>query len=234
MRCRSVLLACLGVLAVGLMSGAVAEEVEPRLIHVVGKAELQATADQAIFEVTVATADLDPAVARDQNREKVETLRKVVDDLEAQGTNFATQQYEVSRVNIAAKFEAPQIETRCQRVVIINMREIEKAGPLIDQLVELGHEFEVAWRVDERAELERQALTLALEDAKAKAALGLEVLGEKLGRPQDVQLYTSWGRRGSSGASGGLFGGDDDDRSSSDPGEVWLYATVDVIFEIGE
>jgi hypothetical protein len=190
----TLLLAGIGAGAPGLA----AEPPEPRQITVSGQGEVHAAPDRA----TVTLGILARAPALDAARAEA---NRVVGALLAvtRGLKVADADVRTTRLSVGPEYDygdgkRPRRLTgyTVQRQLVVELKDIDRLGELIEQGLGAGANLAAEPQLDSsrRADLERDALARAVEDARANAAVIARALGAAVGSARAVTQSGAGGR----------------------------------------
>lgn len=191
MRIRTGSLATLLVLGGLLSTAARAEErEEPRVVVVQGQGEVRAQPDYAVVTLGVSARQPTLEGARQEANKVVEALLKVTRELKVPESRVRS-----TRVNVNPEWEWNEPKRQRQfvgytvtRQVIVDLRELDRLGVLLEKAVTAGANLVQEPMIDssQRADLERQALALAVEDARKNADVLARAVGMGVGRARNV------------------------------------------------
>lgn len=154
-------------------SASAEECVSPRLATVSGEGEIRAEPDQARLTLGVEVREPTLEAARTKANRGVEALLRLTREL-----GIPERQVNSTRLNVQPEYEWLE-NTRTRRLtgyvvsrsVGVDLRELDKLGPLVERSLGLGANQvgEPVLDHSRRVELERQALGLATQDALRNA-----------------------------------------------------------------
>lgn len=227
-----------GALMLVFAAGAAAQERPPRLVTMTGQGVVQGTPDRAFVTVGVEIRNPDTKVAQEQ---AAVAMQNIQDRLKSLG--IPESALPTSSFNVTQDWEYVQNRRNLRGYVVSNQMEVRvddiaNVRQVIDQAIAAGANVihGVRWDMKNRDALERQALRLAFEDARARAqviadAAGailrdvIEVQEARAGMPVPVRYRASLG-------SGGVGGGVGEGLTVINPGEMEIRAAVTVSFQI--
>lgn len=164
---------------------------EPRVVVVTGQGEVRAQPDRATVTVGV--------LAR---RQTVEAARQEANRVQAallgvtRGLQIPDAQVRSTRINVAPEYTWNEAKRQreftgylVRRQVVVDLRDIEKLGPLVEKSLSAGANDvqEPVLDSTKRKDLEREALVLAVEDARRNADVLARAVGMAVGPARNVQ-----------------------------------------------
>lgn len=186
------------ILATFVLSGsAVAAEAErPRTVAVTGQGEVQAEPDLAYLTLGVESRKATMEDARAEVARTIEAVLKLTRDLKIDQKLVRS-----TRINVQPEYnwdtnarERTLIGYLVSRQVEIELRDLEKLGPLLERATDLGVNQIGSPRLDstKRREFERQALAKAVEDAQANADAVARAAGARLGSARTISANSGY------------------------------------------
>lgn len=181
-----------GLLAAGIAS---ADAPLPRLVSVTGEGEVKAQPDMAYVTLGVEARKPTLAEARAEVTAAVSRLLALTRDLKIDPKYVDSTQLQVqpeyrwnekdSQRVLLGYFVSRQIE--------VELRDLERLGPLLERAVSAGANQVGGARLDssKRKDLEREALTKAVDDARLDADTLARAAGVKLGPVQSLSASMS-------------------------------------------
>lgn len=161
-------------------------------ISVAGLGEVSAEPDQAIIAVTVSSTNADVNRAKANADEK---YKSVLAATKSQG--ITKTDIKLSGLNLQPEYEWRDnrqvlIGTRVSRSLSITVNDIDNVAPLLQKLVEgnVSTIDSVQTGFQNRATLERKALTAAIVDAKEKAEFLATQFGKTLGSAHTISEHS--------------------------------------------
>lgn len=214
-----------------LLANTPATAEEARSLTVTGSGEVGAAPDIAIFS---AGATIQAATARealDQVNAVVTKLLSRARDLGIADRDLATRQIGVSPVypNRRNSDEVPTpIGYQANNTVEITIRKLDTAGAVIDAMSTAGANSVggLHFTIAESGEYKDQALRLAVQDAKRRAALIAKEAGVKLGPILTIQEAGDYAPQPKLRAMAM------EARTPVAPGETTISASVNVVFSL--
>ena len=181
----------LGALAlIAAAPGRAADTADARLVSVTGHGEVRATPDLAVVTLGIVARQPTLAGARAEANHVVEALLQVTRDL-----RLAPERVRSTRIGVNPEYSwnAKQRERQLvgyvvQRQLIVDLRDLDKLGELIERGITAGANVvsEPALDSSRRADLEREALALAVTDARSNATVIARTLGGSVGAARNV------------------------------------------------
>jgi uncharacterized protein len=233
--------AVLGATVVLLAAGGIYATVRPdkahggpqpsQVITVAGTGIITTTPDRADFSFGVST---DRATAKDALAVTAERMQRIINALKAAG--IQARDIQTQQVSIGTRYDSGVIVGYiASNSVIAKVRDIDKAGPVIDSAVDAGATgvWGPSFFRSDQQQLARNALRAAVSDARAKAQALAAASGASVGRVVSVIEHgaispggVTGGVAGSTGSSGGIASVP----TPVLPGEQSVTATVSVTF----
>lgn len=183
-----------GVLAGPAVAG---EAAEPRTLTVNGEGEVHASPDRATVTLGIQAREPTLEAARTGANRVVTALLKAARDL-----GIADAQVHSTRLSVNpeynwndAKRGHPLVAYTVQRQVIVDLRDIDKLGDLLERGMSAGANVagEPVLDSSRRAELRREALAKAVVDARANAAVLATSLDAYVGAPRSLSVASVGG-----------------------------------------
>jgi len=204
-------------------------------IWVTGQGEAMAVPDIAQLRLGVEVQADTVAEAQAEASEAMEKVQQALKDNGVAEKDIQTERYSVYPVTkwISDRDEQKIIGYRVTNIVVAKIREIDKAGAIIDAVAEAGADYTriqgISFDVDDRTPYYEEARAQALEDAENKAKQLAELAGVGLGKATFVSeggVY-SLPRTADLFAEAGVAGA-----TPISPGELRISVHVQVIYEI--
>ncbi|MFO8060429.1 MAG: SIMPL domain-containing protein [Bacillota bacterium] len=199
------------------------------VITVSGLGEVMAAPDAGQIEIGVHTQQRTAEGALETNSRE---MQAVVDALTQLGVDDADIQ--TSRFSVHPVYERREAETsvlvgfRAENRVRIRVRDLEKMGEVIDAAVQAGanqvHSIEMS--VSDPADLEEEALRLAVRDARQRAEVAADESGVRIVGVRRIDIAGGGGAPLLRAESADSFG------TPIMPGQVNIRVNVNVTFEI--
>ena len=154
----------------------------PRQVTVVGNGEVFGTPDTATVQLGVETQSATSQEALAQNNTQVQALIAKLKEL-----GFAEKDIQTSSFSVSPTYNDAGREITGYRVansVSVTIRDLAKAGPLLDEVVKLGANsiYGISFSVADTTNLTTQARDKALAEAKTKAEQLAKSSGATLGQ----------------------------------------------------
>lgn len=224
------------VLALAVAAGPAIGQTERRLVSTTGEASLEVVPDIAWLSFGVSARRPTVAEARD-------AVAGVVQDLISLARRSGLEDEDVATAALSVRPEFdydPQTRERrmlgyvVSRDVELRLEDVTRLGPLTEAALGLGVTDAAPPRFDaaRRAEIEREALAQAAQDARLRAATVARALGGQIGAPvritatgrsrPPVPVARANGMLAAEAANGG---------QTYEPGRIVISATVSADFE---
>jgi len=167
----------------------------PRLVSVSGEGEVKAQPDMAYVTLGVEARKPTLAAARAEVIAAIDRLLALTRDLKIDPKYVDSTQLQVRPEYSWNEKDSKQVLQGyfVSRQVDVELRDLERLGPLLERAVSAGANQVGGARLDssKRKELEREALTRAVEDARLDADTLARAAGVKLGPVQSLSASTS-------------------------------------------
>jgi len=196
-------------------------------LSVTGHGEVVAAPDMAVVSLGVYVLDKDLRKGKATSDVSVKRLLQVALALGAKGDDVVSSNLSIDPSYSEGKTRE-FLGYEISRSVEVTLRDLGKLDELVDQAIQSGanREFSVSLKSSQEAEFQRQAVALAVEDAKAQAARLASGFGVKLGT---VRSISPGGERGtttySASAAAISYG-----RGTFAPGTIRFHADVSASF----
>lgn len=158
-------------------------DVRPRTVAVAGQGEVEAEPDLAMVTLGIQVRAPKVEDARNEVNQKVEAVLKLTREL-----NIDPKQVRSLRINVQPEYdynrrERPLLGYFVTRQVEVELRNLDQLGPLMERSTNLGVNLLSAPRLEssKRRQLEREALGLAVADARLNAEALVKAAGGRLG-----------------------------------------------------
>jgi len=204
-------------------------------IWVTGQGEAMAVPDIAELRLGVEVQADTVAEAQAEASEAMDKVQQALKDNGVAEKDIQTERYSVYPVTkwISDRDEQKIIGYRVTNIVVAKIREIDKAGAIIDAVAEAGADYTriqgISFDVDDRTPYYEEARAQAFEDAENKAKQLAELAGVELGKATFVSeggVYplVRMDYSNEYAAPGGA--------TPISPGELTISVHVQVIYEI--
>ena len=157
-------------------------------ISVSGLGEASAEPDQAVVSLTVSSINANVNAAKTEADEKYQSVLNA-----AKNQGIAKTDIKLSSLNLQPEYQWRDntqvlVGTRVSRSLSLTVKQIDNVAPLLQELVEgqVSTIDGVQTGFQNRAVLERKALTAAIADAKEKAQFLAEQFGKTLGAAYSI------------------------------------------------
>jgi uncharacterized protein YggE len=161
-----------------------------RLVSVSGEGVVRAEPDQAIVRFGIVTQALDPEEARSLNATAAREAMNAVRDL---GIDERKMRLESLRLQPAREYDPDtrrykEVGFEATRQVVVEVDDLDTLPTLVARIVQKGANRldQVTYDLKDRDAARNEALVEAVTNARDKAALLAETLGESLGRVQSI------------------------------------------------
>jgi uncharacterized protein YggE len=158
-------------------------EPRPRTVTVSGQGEVQAEPDRALLTLGIQARRLKLETARSEVNKKVEAVLQLTRDLKIEAPRVRS-----TRVNIQPEYSYENNSRKLlgylvSRQIEVDLRNLELLGELLERAADLGVNQLGEPRLDSsrRQELEREALTKAVADARLNAEALVKAAGGRIG-----------------------------------------------------
>ena len=181
---------CLGAILLGCAGVALADEPRPRTVSVTGTAEIAAEPDLARLGLGVESRQPSMADARAAVAATVDRVLALARDLK-----IDPKHVNATRVQVQPEYSWNEKDRKrvllgylVSRQVEVELRDLEKLGPLIERAVDAGVNQLGDPMLDSsrRKDLEREAMSKAVEDARLNAESLARAAGVKLGAVRNL------------------------------------------------
>ncbi len=158
-------------------------------IWVSGEGRVTAVPDVAILRLGIEAREASVAEAKAQANEAMEQVMSALTDEGVAKKDIQTQYFNIQRVTRwdDAKEQEIVIGYRVTNMVTAKIRDIEKAGAVIDSVAVAGGDLtridSIGFTIDDPSDYYEEAREIAVADAEAKAKQLAGVAGVELGKP---------------------------------------------------
>ncbi len=158
-------------------------------IWVSGKGEVTVTPDMATLRLGIAAQAATVAEAQSQAAEAMDRVMSALADNGVAKKDIQTRHFSIHQVTKwdRAKEQEIVVGYRVTNMVTAKIREIDKAGSIIDAVAVAGGDLtridSIGFSVDDPSAYYEEAREKAMADAKAKAEQLAELSGVRLGKP---------------------------------------------------
>ena len=207
-------------------------------LHVAGEGKVTAVPDIALLRLGI---EAEAATVTEAQRQAAEAMDKVTKALKGNGVSekdIQTQRFSIYPVR--RWFDKGDREEivgyRVTNMVVAKIREVSKAGTIIDAVAETGGDLTrvetISFAVDDPAPYYEEARENAVEDAMVKAKHMADVAGVKLGKP----IYISEGTAYAPVIARDIYTLETEVPGAAptpiSPGELEFEVTVTMVYEI--
>jgi uncharacterized protein YggE len=165
-------------------------------IWVTGQGEVMAVPDLATLSSGIEARAATVSEAQAQASVAMDKVMKALKDNGVAEKDIQTQQYSIYPITKWNEEENEEeiVGYRVTNIVLAKIRELDKAGSIIDAVAQAGGDYtriqDISFTVEDPAPYYEEARTKALEDAKNKAEQIADLAGVKLGRPTYISEGT--------------------------------------------
>ncbi|HYA25743.1 MAG TPA: SIMPL domain-containing protein [Terriglobales bacterium] len=226
------------ILLVGRVQICLAQETcpHPRLISVVGTAEINVNPDQAVLSLGVDSHDKVLAAAKSENDRRVKKVLGL-----ARAVGVEQKDVQTSSLQMEPDYSEEKIPRllgyQVSQTIAITLKDLTKYEALMTQLLEAGvnRVYGVRFIVGEDRKYRDEARAKAITAAKEKAVAMASQLGQTIGKPWEISEehggnIFSYGAFANSVQTRSGGGGEGAEESTVAPGQVTIRASVDVSF----
>jgi len=165
-------------------------------IWVTGQGKVTAVPDIVALRLGVEAQEASVAEAQTQAAEAMDKVTEALTDNGVAEKDIQTQYYSISKVTKwdREKEEETVIGYRVTHTVTVKIRDIDKAGAIIDAVAEAGGDLtrinSIGFAIDDPSAYYEEAREKAMADAKAKAEQLAELADVTLGKPTYISEST--------------------------------------------
>jgi uncharacterized protein YggE len=158
-------------------------------IWVNGNGRAVAVPDVAVLRLGIEAQEMTVAEAQDRAREAMDKVMKALENEGVAEKDIQTQYFNINRITRWDSQEEKEVVIgyRVTNVVTAKVRDVTKAGDVIDAVAAAGGDYtridSISLTLDDPSEYQKEARKQAVADAEAKAKQLAEAAGVKLGRP---------------------------------------------------
>ena len=158
-------------------------------IWVTGEGEVMAIPDIATLRLGIAAEAATVAEAQSQAAEAMDKVMAALTDNDVDKKDIQTQYFNIRQVTKWDRIKEEEIVVgyRVTNMVTAKIREVDKAGTIIDDVAKAGGDFtridSISFSVDDPSAYHEEARKEAMADAKAKAERLAKLGGVSLGKP---------------------------------------------------
>lgn len=214
-----------------------AQEQKFPTVLVNGSAKISVVPDMLRISVGVSNNGNNPKDLKKKNDIIVDKIIKTIKSFKIEGKDFQTQQVYVYP-NYDAKWKVK--DYNASQTVVILIRDLMIYDQLTTELLQIGatNVQTLGYETSKKADLEKEARKLAVQNAQSKANDFVTALGQKLGLVWQI-LDQSYDHEGDVSQKRYMIRGNAVNTSNSDeeiatlaPGEITIKANVQVYFRI--
>jgi len=158
-------------------------------IWVTGQGKVTAVPDIAILRLGIEAEEASVAEAQTQASEAMEGVMTALTENGVAEQDIQTQYFSIRRITKWDRVKEEEVVTgyRVTNMVTAKIRDIDKAGSIIDAVAKAGGDLtridNISFSVDDPSEYYEEARQKAMVDAKAKGEQLAELAGVTLGKP---------------------------------------------------
>ena len=208
-------------------------------IWVTGQGEEMAVPDIAILSLGIEARADTVSEAQEQASEAMDRVMQALKDNGVAEKDIQTQRFNIYPITKWYKDEEEEkiIGYRISNMMVAKIREVEKAGAVIDAVTRAGGDYiriqGISFTVDDPTPYYEEARSKAMKDAKNKAEQLANLSGVKLGKPTYISegaLYSPPSNREfyKSGDAAAPY-----PETSISPGELKVTVSIQLIYTIG-
>ena len=186
--------AAIGLLSLSAFSSAAEPGKMERRVTVQGHGKVSAVPDLARLGIAVSEEGTSVEAVTQQVRRKMDAVMKVLKEQGIAEKDLRTQVYRVVPKMEWKNGRSNRIGVTVSNQLEVKIRDLKKIGTVLTLVQDAGAN-EIAgpaFEIEHPQELERQALSLALQDAKAKAAVLAQAGGASVGEILTIDEGTSY------------------------------------------
>ncbi len=224
------------------------EQIAPRLITVTGDADVRVVPNEVILLLGIETSDSQLKTAKSENDQRVQKILEL-----AKRYNIEEKYIQTDYITIEPRYE-DQYEHRrfigffVKQSIAITIRDIAKFEDILSESLEAGVNYVhgVHFQTTEIKKFRDQARSLAIKAAQEKAQKLASELGQKIGKPYNIQENVSnwwpsynshWGGRSSNFMTQNVIqnvSATEEFSGNIALGQIRVNAKVIVSFELGQ
>ena len=161
-------------------------------IWVSGQGKVLAEPDIAILRLGIEAQDTSVAEAKEQADEAMDGVQTALEKNGVSDKDIQTQYFSIYRVTRWDRDDEEEVTIgyRVTNMVTAKIRDIDKAGSIIDAVAEAGGDYtridDISFTVDDPSDYYKEARKKAMAEAKAKAEQLADLAGVTLGKPTFV------------------------------------------------
>lgn len=162
---------------------------EPRLITVLGEAEVKVEPDEVVIAMSVETAHRDIMAAKQANDNRVRYILALAEQFQIQPAQIQTGQLNIEP-RYRDNYEKKEfIGYYVRKSIVIRLTDLSKFEDLLSSLLAAGVNYieGIQFRRSDLEKYQEQAQKEAVRAAQAKAARLAKELGQTIGRPYRVE-----------------------------------------------
>jgi hypothetical protein len=164
-------------------------------IRVNGSGTASASPDVVDIRLGVETAGDEAEATIDENTEAMNAVLEAVKDFEVTDEDIQTVEYNLWVEDVRNDEGLPTDEARyhLRNVINVRLRDIDQAGTLLEATLSAGANTVggISFSVADATDLQSEARSAAVENARAKAEELAEAMGVEVGQVRQIQEYSS-------------------------------------------
>jgi len=214
-----------------VVTGNAADTANDRTMTVQGTGSVLVDPDIALITVGVMTSDADAATAQDQNDAVMAEVITAIQEAGVEEKDIETTQYSAyPRYNYDTSYNEV-IGFEVTHMVRVTIRDIDAVGQVLKAANRAGanQSYDISFDVEDRDSAYQEALTKAIENAKAKAQAMAGPSGITLGNPASISEGGTAGVYGDSRAYAEEYGAGGVPAQS---GRLEVGASVTIVYDI--
>lgn len=228
---RTLLFSILVLLGTGVM----ADELS-RTVSVSGSGQIHALPDRATVNLSIVSRARELDAAQSGAAKVTAAVLALTDKLKIERNKVDTTGASV-RPDYRWNRQTEEQELRgyiAERQMNVNVEDLEKLGRLVEGAVAAGVNQVSPPQLDssKRDDLHREALALAVKNARANAEVLVQTLGARLGDPISISDNSAPPRPPIPQARMAMAAMESDSAATYNPGDLTFNATVAVVFEL--
>ncbi|HET9839475.1 MAG TPA: SIMPL domain-containing protein [Candidatus Angelobacter sp.] len=211
------------------------EKLPPRIVRVVGAAEVKVVPDRAIIELGVQKQDPNAGAAKraaDAAARRILAALRAngIDDRDVQTTYLSLQPESYVRKGVRVSYFV------AQQTLNITVRDLAKLDVLLEALVKAGGNRidSIAYETSELRKYRDQARDMAVKAAREKAAALAQALGQEVGKAHSIEEVPETGYERTRQVQANAYAFDENGvhARSIAPGQTSISASVIVSFDL--
>lgn len=237
-RITGVILSLLIIILVGSLVTSTAKAQEPRLITVLGDAEIRVVPDEVVISMAVETNSAQLATAKKTNDQRVRKIIALAEKFQIEAKHIQTSQISIEPRYRNSYEKSEFIGYFVRKNIVVQLKELSKFEDFLSNVLEEGVNYMqgIQFRSSALEENQRQVQALAVKAAKEKATRLAGELGQQIGEPQLIQEEGSYhsplGVERNLTKQAQSYAMADTGESAFAPGEIIIRSAVVVSFRL--